>query len=458
MMKKVFIFPILLLLTTTFVSAVFEGFTGIGEKSVLHIQAVPIAESQDLIEKSIGEGSSKSLWNALGINFYKELNIVSKGTNLNNNDEVCVGDVLSTKNVKIQGEWFNKGGPWDTPPMLFVDNLTEVVNQINSKNYTTKTYPTLVCSWFPGYIEPDNCVVEGQVICESNCIFEVEGAEENGNKITISKEGPAGVKTVCEPRCVMFIDRGRKQEEQQNESIEQDWESKIRENLISSLSGGRSPDSFEPAYGYMSLCEAVSIKETNQVGSCRLSNGFSKRGDTFSSGNYNWKGESKDIKLEKKFTFSAKPSSKGPEIQLKPYLPENPSSRFIARLGVENIGDARAYIDKIEVTNTGFKVLYSPEKIEPEEKTEILLEIMPANNGDISFKIEYSSETLGCLTQKDFSASASLKAGTDIKSICTSDTDCSIGETCCIGSCRPSSKGVCDDIDGDGEPDTWVEV
>lgn len=450
----------------------------------MHTQTSPVPVSADLKDKNIGlvyikegrfEGRRKkhrSVADIVAIDFFEGTQTSSKGFSLNSNDEVCVGDIIEVVNSGLEGEWYTKGGDIDSPPVLWVENLTEVVDKINKEKFSTDVHRAFICTFaFPDFEGPKECLVDAQVICESSCWLSVEGpVERDGNRIKVTGEGEINITAACIPQCIMFVDR---------KAQTYFWQPRGAEVYQRELY-------LPSAYGYMVFCPHVDDPYEYDINEqCTLS--LSILGYEASLGNTKTLDELKetldnlmgveeveftyDLFTEewykppviiKSFTITARQMTKGPKIQIKIYLPQDlssKSSKFIVRLEVKNTGDTTAYIEKVEVTNADFKVLYSPEKIEPGEKKEILLEVMPASIGDIDFKIEYYAENLGCLNQRTHSTYVNLIAGSDIDiHPCISDSDCSIGETCCVGSCRPSAKGACDDIDGDGVPDTWVEI
>jgi hypothetical protein len=156
------------------------------------------------------------------------------------------------------------------------------------------------------------------------------------------------------------------------------------------------------------------------------------------------------------FSLSAKKSHIGPVIETKTHIPENPLKNIVVRIEIKNTGDLTATIEGVKI-NSPYKILYAPKILKPGQESEILIET--ESQSHLKIGISYSSEEAGCLKTKDFLKEINLgyfETG-EVKA-CSADQECPTGQTCCTGTCRPSAKGVCDDIDGDGEPDTWVEV
>ena len=81
----------------------------------------------------------------IGVNFYLEPRFITRGYILRSDDDICVGDVLSVEGSSLSGEWFDKGGPRDTPPVLWVDDLDAVKEQINEGTFSTETYVSYIC-------------------------------------------------------------------------------------------------------------------------------------------------------------------------------------------------------------------------------------------------------------------------------------------------------------------------
>jgi hypothetical protein len=325
----------------------------------------------------------------IGLHFYLNPSLSVSGLNLNKDDEVCTDDTIDLNNAEITGEFLDFGGPHDSPPIQFTENLSGVISEIDTESFHPKTYFTLDGT-------------NSAFICSKNCrITESEGLEKINKKYKVVKEGEVNFQMLCEPECIQFSDTYQ--------------------------------PPLPPVYGY--------------------ANGINL---LYSEGELCQR--TKMTELRSSFSLTARKSHTGPIIEATLHLPETPqNSRPIVRSELENKGDMKAYIGSVRI-NAKHKILYKPDALKPGESSEILAQLETEGNAELKMEISFSPEKLGCLKTKDFSLQVDLGSFYVAAESCSADSDCSIGETCCTGTCRPSSKGVCDDIDGDGEPDTWVGV
>jgi hypothetical protein len=342
----------------------------------------------------------------------------TEGYNVKSNEKVCVGEKLYVNQFTSEGEYYEKGGPSDSPPVRYVENLDDIKRQIEMRTYTTSTERIVICQWAvkdEREIGPQRCVIDGAVLCSNQCMLSAgENLRETGEgEYEVTGRGEARLEASCTPDCIVFVDRKKS---------EYTYSERDRE------SGMVNTVTLEPVYGYMELKDP----------------------------------QGKELTISRTFTMSAE-EGYGPSLEIAAvHMPESAESgsEFVVRLEIENKGDMKANLDKIKLNVPGSRILYKPESLDKGKGSEILIQTRAENAGELKLDMDYSSEHISCLNTKDFSQTFSIGALNVVGEGkgCSTDTDCSAGETCCMGSCRPSSKGVCDDIDGDGEPDTWVEV
>jgi hypothetical protein len=369
---------------------------------------------------AVHSAKTTACYPAVALCIYENPTLSFNSYNLRNQDRVCTGDVIDIDMVNISGEFINIGGNSDSPPIVFTANLAGIIAEIKK-----------------GVYKEDMLYQSGSapflytVICSKNCTLKKsDGLEKiSENRYRVIKTGELNIEIVCEPECIQFVDTPK------------------------GTVGGYPPSRLvNGIYGY---CNGVNRKFAKWSNNSRLLDLI--EGEKMTSDDIEmFPNRTKMAVVGRSFTLFSEKSHTGPEIGTIIHSPKTPrNGKLLFRVEVENSGDMTALFDKIEV-NALFKILYFPKALDPGQKSEILLEVEP-KGGVTKIYIFYSPETKGCLKNRDFRIELDLGVY-GISGTCNIDTDCPAGETCCVGICRPSSKGVCDDIDGDGEPDTWVGV
>jgi len=139
----------------------------------------------------------------------------------------------------------------------------------------------------------------------------------------------------------------------------------------------------------------------------------------------------------------------GPQLEIDSYSYNKGENLLYIEL--KNTGDIKALIDDIHF-DQDFQLIYSPSEIDAGEKGEILVKTL---SEDVIMTVGYRAAELGCLNKKDFEHVFTFGDATIPKS-CIDNADCLVDEMCCAGYCRGRDEGICDDIDRDGVPDTWI--
>ncbi len=371
--------------------------------------------SPSLRDAKVGQGSEFDE-NHLAIQVYSNPKIYLKskstnGYNLDSSDTLCTGKTYELADAGLAGEWEPKGGPEDSPPIEFVLSLEEAKRQIESGTFNVPAYPAAICSWPARDTKegPERCHFDVAVVCEKKCNLNSEGVIREGNAFTASQEGDVKVEFSCKADCMLFLKRVEKYA-----------------NPYYQKFGGYGSPYLPQAYGYVGL---------------------------------------RPGKLATKAAFSLEAApQEGPSIRIQSFhLPEEASQKTVARVVLKNVGDGCAFMEDIDFDIAG-EILYSPKgRICSGETAEILFEMSLedlASIRDINLDMKYESETLGCGKTKDKEATFNLgrikPASPSGQNFCKANSDCSTGEECCVNLCRPAAEGVCDDIDSDGIPDTWV--
>ncbi len=121
---------------------------------------------------------------------------------------------------------------------------------------------------------------------------------------------------------------------------------------------------------------------------------------------------------------------------------------------MKNTGNGKASIDGIKSSGKERKLICDKKELEPGESAECVAVV---DRNDRNLRLSYSEWPCGKPKHDVLAVSVESKAETG-ESFCESNSDCSTGEECCVNLCRPAAEGVCDDIDSDGIPDTWVPI
>ncbi len=476
LMQKSILLLSALSLLVIFSHASYGQRTGVipSDNGYMLTQAAPVSVSTELIAKNVGKGTSKSKANSMGINFFETSQLSAKEFNVKSGEDVCAGDTVTITNAGLQGEWFTKGGTHDTPPVLWVDSLTEIVKKINENVFSTDVYRTFVCA-SSGYSGLTNCVADAQVICEQKCDLSVNGpAQTSGNSMKVTGEGTIDVTASCKPQCIAFVNR--------------------KPGLFTVGGKPTTPQiNIDTAYGYMVFCPITGIElrpgtDINyQIDNmCTLS--LSVLDFEQISGNSeaieNLKGSisdalgisgqrvdfraSKDRRqplnvpiIKKSFSLEAKKKTNGAEFSVDEVLTNGSSANpNIIRVIVKNPGDSAASLEDVSVS--GGRVIYFPKRLEAGQSGEIIVETQ-SQKPMLGFSVQ--SDSLGCQQERKEWFSLDIAAGRLVNTqgvpvipggdACNIDFDCSTG-SCCAGLCRDSLTGVCEDIDGDGVAETWV--
>ncbi|MBI2675585.1 MAG: hypothetical protein HYX24_03945 [Candidatus Aenigmarchaeota archaeon] len=390
-----------------------------------HIQpgVDPSVVPPSLRSVKIGESSSweDSDLDSIGVQAYSNPKIYLRSNegkgeySLGSDDTLCLGKTYELADADMAGEWEPKGGPEDSPPIEFVPSLDDAKRQIESNAFSAATYPAAICAWPARDTKegPERCHFDIAVVCEKKCSLNSEGVIRDGSSFTVRQQGPVNVEYSCNADCMLFLKRG--------ENYPNPYYAKF---------GGYGSPTLPPVYGYAGLSPGK-------------------------------------LKTHAAFSLQTVPQ-RGASLKIvSMHMPEETAEKAVSRVVIENEGDDCAWLEDINFNVQGH-VLYSPKgKICSGQTAEILFEADRddlANAGSLSLNLKYEAETLGC--DKTKNKEASFKSGKEKSNVksgggspaCSSDSDCSTGEECCVNICRPAAEGVCDDIDSDGILDTWVPI
>lgn len=363
--------------------------------TAIHNWLVVFPRTPELIKRGFGFGREGR--GGVGVNLYLNPSLEVLNNNLDADDAVCVGSTLKLVNNKATGEFFTRGSLEDSPPVVFVDNLSEVIEKIKDKTYEgVKLHRFTICSGRVFLYGP-KCAGSGAVICQQPCTFKADGAltSTGNNQWRVEKPGKIEINSTCGfLRCILFVDR--------------------------TYTNDLHPKSL---YGYLEL---LGISE-------------------------------KKFFLGKKFEINALPLSQtGPNITAKTFIGESPLfEKAFVRFELKNIGDTDARFDNISV-NFG-KILSMPKEIKKGETQDVLIEADLDKVQDLLLDITYEAAELGCLKQRDKSAVFNIQGKEVKRPKCATDMQCPTNYVCCANECKNTFEGFCIDTDLDGIPDKWFE-
>ena len=333
-----------------------------------------------------------------GLNLYYEPKITTdRGFNLKDGDQVCVGDTVTVSSTG-SGEFFGKGAADDSPPVVFVDNLQQTIDDINAGKYKPKTYPTAFCSYWlvctvkGGMYEGNEhcrCLQFAAVICESPCKTSNFGniEEIKRNVFKVSDAGVVETYTTCIPNCIMYYE---------------------------------------------------------QSGVGRIEIG--KPGTEWFAGDAG--GNTKGAKISAQLFLNAVEGSRGPDLRITAYSYNTVDGKILIRAVIKNNGDMSATLDKVSLTIPGCDILYQPKQVGPGGDSELLLSCDIKETSGLKATLEYSSEKVGCTTTKNFKGTFAIGG-------CQADANCDDTDTCTTDSCTNAAtttsycnnKPMCENTD-----------
>jgi hypothetical protein len=333
-----------------------------------------------------------------GLNLYYEPKMTTdRGYNLMDGDQICVGDTV-TVSSSGSGEFFGKGAADDSPPIVFVENLQDTINEINAGKYTPKTYPTAFCAYWlvcrgrnSSYKDDPHCrcLKYAAVICESPCKTSNFGRIEEINRqvFKVSDAGIVESYATCVPNCIMYYE---------------------------------------------------------EAGIGRI--GIGKPGSEWYAGDAG--GNAGRAEISSQTFLNAVKGTRGPDLRVVRYSYNNVDGKLLIRAEIKNQGDLNAVLDSTTISIPGCEILYRPKEISPGEETEMLLSCEIKETSNLKATLEYSSEKVGCTTTKNFKGTFPIggckaNANCDDKDTCTTDS-CSKAGTA-ISYC--SNKGICENTD-----------
>jgi len=326
---------------------------------------------------------------AIALNIYYNPVVIAKNYVLKTGDDVCFNDDISLGENTFAGEWFQKGGPTDSPPVVWVDDLDDLKKRVNEHKLTPKTYLT----FFYLCLERDfyKCIANAAVFCSRKCDLSADGSlsSEEQNNFKAAQEGEGAIDVNCKIDCTMYVSPLR--------SSQLPFYFKNREKI----------PKFKPTFVDL-IFENDAVK------------------DMSFSINLNAVGAQKPPKLD---------------VLSKQY--DEDTGTMV--LKIANTGDVGMTIDEISF-NHHYKIISSPYKLAGGEQADLLVQM--DNEDSIVMSAKYRSDKLGCLDKKEFEDRIIIgKPPCPAGSACTAGNGCS--GTCsdnqidCETTLKMCSDGVC---------------
>jgi hypothetical protein len=329
-------------------------------------------------EPPSGLGLTGSRAREFGLSVYYDDHFTTgSGLNLKTGDPVCSGENI-TIGLDPSGEFFGKGGPYDSPPVTFVDNLESALASPGFKGIL-RYYDLTVCSWKAIQEKetgPDMCSLSAAVICESPCRITSTGSvtQFSSDRFNVYSEGIQFFNVTCVARCLM--------------------------------------------------CAPPASKNARPV--CKPFK-ISGPGDPWYAGN-----SSQAVTSESVY-FNATRIMAGPDIRIVNQTFSYIQIRNVLTmvLTVENTGELRMYLDKVKLNTTKSYMVTKPGYIEPGAKAavKVVFKDYPAsylNATAITFS--YHADSKACTKTKDYSK-------TFVLGRCSSDSECSDLSDCTTDTC-----------------------
>ncbi|MCK4429389.1 MAG: hypothetical protein KAU95_03370 [Candidatus Aenigmarchaeota archaeon] len=397
-----------------------------------------------------------------GINFYPELILIDRGYILKEGDYVGLGDTIKIKS-DFSGEWFKKGGPEDCPPTLWVsqNEMKQIINRTLLYHYEKARgkypmHPEICSDWkCPNKIMADKEIFGRDVelyktVGIRECVDPIYGTlicndgSEGGLEKEIKAEKAGKMELIIDylPKCIYYVEKGFVSAAEWFHN-EKEWFSEpglydhYRIFIIPNVEGPLA--TLNPSTTYTSLnsdwlniMPAVTEEETPITATANIT--------------------------------ILKDCLRGPDLRIQKvsYIPKIIEGEpLYARLALKNTGDMESKLDKIKL-NVPAEILYSPKTLKAGEESEIIIEAEVEEITDLKLDLEYRSDKLGCLPTKEFKETFNLGRIGVIKGKCKVDSDCPAKElglekmVCCNSICKDLTKGFCEDLDGDGVPETWI--
>ncbi len=156
------------------------------------------------------------------------------------------------------------------------------------------------------------------------------------------------------------------------------------------------------------------------------------------------------VKFQKKLKVVQPTEAK---LEVKSFAGPPDGSERLTRLVITNKGNGKASIGKLTIRGKEVMLTCDDKELQAGESSECVA-ILDRN--DRNMRLAYSEQPCGKPSGNVIAINLDIGQAEEGGQFCDSNSDCSTGEECCASLCRVAAEGVCDDIDSDGVLDTWV--
>ncbi len=332
----------------------------------------------------------------IGLNIYFNPVLVARNYVLKSGDDVCLEDDINLEQNAFAGEWFQKGGPTDSPPIVWVDDINAIKEQVGDPDFKPHTYLTFFGVRYER--EMYKSTADATVFCSRNCdISPSDSLSSNGNNtFKAVTDGLVSIDMDCKIDCIMYIEPASPDE-------------------VYITNRDKLPQ-FEP--GFVDLI-------------------FENKGI-------------KDIAFS--MDLNAVGIQKPPKLDVLSKQYDEDTGTMI--LKIANTGDIGMTIDEISF-NHPYKIISSPYTLAGGEQADLLVQM--GNEESILMTARYRSDKLGCLDKKEFEdriiigrppcpAGSACTAGNGCSGTCSDNQiDCETQlKMCSDGVCRESCESGLD--------------
>lgn len=355
------------------------------------------------------------------MNFYPSLIMRSGNNILKDGDTVCLGDTITVE-PNITGDYFNDGGGNDCPPISFVsaENMEQILNK-----YLAAHKNEVISNDDTGYPSPDDissivdsltpsmqgdmtdqlsglksysetgvreCVpfIYSSVMCTPN----LQTAGE-GKTITPKTVGLLEVKASYSPQCALL-----------------------------------NPKSYSILGGYYGS-PGVGTKDHNRV-FIKPAGWTYNKGDlsalpSYKNAQTTWlRYLDKNTQMDVSMTLKVVDQMEKPKLDLVGSSIGENGGKYVIRAVLKNAGNAKALIDSVSLNLRSYTLLYTPQSLESGAQSDLLAETdmnsIMSLTSPLTLTVQYRSDKLGCLKDRQIRDSYLLNLVTVIKPYKSSQT------------------------------------
>jgi len=358
-------------------------------------------------------------------------------------NELCTGDEFKFSKGVEKGEFWERGGHEDSPPIYWVDDVEELVLDILDYHDKTTTTKEDVCSNPSGV--PDGYIdeVAGIPVYTMTVPLGYLGKDVKltGNMVCSIKEKELGILGAAESA-------GYYKAANHDISFNADFVVECMYYYFGGSGGYLNFPELQPCCkeNYHTYQVPTVIQAGPDAIAYRDWGTHNIKYDTiedfFRVGTINFE---KTIKV-------VEPVDE-PKLEVKSIITDNTldyGETTFVRLLITNKGETEIKITSIESNVKHEFIVCDKEILEPEEQADCVLTVTPDKEIDITATVDFEYHRCGKRLESSTTGSSSTVTVQYLER-CSKDEDCEDPEeVCCNRICRTDAKGACDDFDGDG--------